>query len=200
MNVPLDVCIEALLFFKAEPFSLRRLASLLGVDEAKAKDALGVLEEKLKGRGLTLLFTDDTVELRTAAEVSPLIQRLVKDELDRPIGKAGIETLAIILYRGPSTRREIDYIRGVNSSFILRTLLIRGLVERVPNPKDERSFLYRSTAELLGFLGLRRIEELQEFEAVRKELSAFESGKGTKNLDVTSPSGDNTAHGSVGER
>jgi segregation and condensation protein B len=75
----------------------------------------------------------------------------------KDLGKAGLETLSIILYQGPISRAEIDYIRGVNSNFILRNLLIRGLIERVENPHDQRSFLYKPTLELISYLGLSKI-------------------------------------------
>ncbi|MDE2041410.1 MAG: SMC-Scp complex subunit ScpB, partial [Patescibacteria group bacterium] len=62
---------------------------------------------------------------------------------------------------------------GVNSQFILRNLLIRGLVERAENPGDARSFLYRTTLQLLSHLGISKIEDLPEYEAVRKDIEAF---------------------------
>ena len=172
--------IEAILFWKAEPVKLKKLAELLSlphtsdsssVDAVKA--ALLELESALKGRGLTLVQTDDEVMLGTAKELSPLIEKLTKDELSRDLGKAGLETLSIILYQGPITRAEIDYIRGVNSQFIVRNLLIRGLVERVDNPKDARSFLYKTTLDLLSHLGISKVEDLPEYETVRKEIEAF---------------------------
>ena len=74
------------------------------------------------------------------------------------IGKAGLETLAIVLYNGPVSRREIDYIRGVNSSFILRNLCVRGLVEREADSKDQKIFKYRSSLNLLAHLGIKRLK------------------------------------------
>jgi segregation and condensation protein B len=144
------------------------------------------LEAVLKGRGLTLVQTDEEVMLGTAKELSPLIEKLTKDELSRDLGKAGLETLSIILYQGPITRAEIDYIRGVNSQFIVRNLLIRGLVERVENPKDARSFLYKTTLELLSHLGISKIEDLPEYEAVRKEIESFKEN--AVNNDSKEPS------------
>jgi segregation and condensation protein B len=167
--------IEAILFWKAEPVSVKKLASLLNVDQASTKVGLQELETALKGRGLTLVQTDDQVMLGTAPQFSPLIEQLTKDELTRDLGKAGLETLSIVLYQGPISRADIDYIRGVNSQFILRSLLIRGLVERVDNPKDARSFLYKTTLQLLAHLGISRIDELPEYEKVRMEIEAFKA-------------------------
>lgn len=165
--------IEAILFWKAEPVSLKKLASLLNTDIANIKNSLQELNNTLKGRGLSLVSTDEDVMLGTAKEFSPLIEQLTKEELSRDLGKAGLETLSIILYQGPISRSDVDYIRGVNSQFIIRNLLIRGLVERVDNPKDARSYLYKTTIELLSHLGISNIEGLPEYEQVRKDIEEF---------------------------
>ena len=178
--------LEAILFWKAEPVSIKKLAQLLStektenvpaikVSEADIKSGLLDLEKSLQGRGITLIQTNDEVMLGTSKELSPLIVKLIKDELSRDLGKAGLETLAIILYQGPISRADIDYIRGVNSQFILRNLLIRGLVERVDNPKDARSFLYKTTLDLLANLGISKIEELPEYEKVRADIDSFKN-------------------------
>jgi segregation and condensation protein B len=162
--------IEALLFWKGEPIKKSKLASFLGVDEVKVDKAISLLDEMLKDRGVVIIRQSDEVAMGTAPQLSTLINRVAKEELTRDIGKAGLETLAIILYKGPVSRREIDWIRGVNSTFILRNLMIRGLIEREANEKDQRSFLYRPTLELLGLLGLKKIEDLPEWSTVREEM------------------------------
>jgi segregation and condensation protein B len=165
--------LEAVLFWKAEPVSIKKLAELLKVGPESVKEGLKELEEKLKGRGLTLVQTDEEVMLGTAKELSPLIEQLTKDELSHDLGKAGLETLSIILYQGPISRADIDYIRGVNSQFIVRNLLIRGLVERVDNPQDARSFLYQTTLSLLSHLGVSKREDLPEFTKVREDIASY---------------------------
>ena len=122
---------------------------------------------------MTLVQTDEDVMLGTAKELSPLIEQLTKEELTRDLGKAGLETLSIVLYQGPISRADIDYIRGVNSQFILRALLIRGLVERVDNPTDARSYLYKPTLDLLSHLGVSKIADLPEYEQVKKDIETF---------------------------
>ena len=177
VSMNLSKQIEAVLFWKAEPVNIGKLAELLGSDVATVRSALVELETMLAGRGLTLVQTPDEVMLGTSKDMSTLIEKLTKDELSRDLGKAGLETLSVILYQGPITRAEIDYIRGVNSQFIIRNLLIRGLVERVENPKDARSFLYKITLDTLSLLGISKIEELPEYEIVRKEIDAFRNSK-----------------------
>ena len=165
--------LEAILFWKAEPVSFKKLAALLNIDVETVKNGLDELENTLRGRGLTLVRTDEEAMLGTAKELSPLIEQLTKEELTKDLGKAGLETLSIILYKGPLSRSQIDYIRGVNSAFIVRNLLIRGLVERVENPKDARSFLYKTTLDLLSHLGISKIEELPEYAQVREDIDGF---------------------------
>jgi segregation and condensation protein B len=98
-------------------------------------------------------------------------------ELSREIGEAGLEVLAVILYRGPSTRAEIDYIRGVNTTSTIRTLLARGLLERAGNAQDSREYLYRPTTALLAHIGASRIEDLPEYGTIASELKAFEASE-----------------------
>ena len=114
------------------------------------------------------------VELRAAPQVAELIEKVRKDEYAREVGKAGQEVLAAVMYRGPLTRSEIDFIRGVNSSQTLRTLTMRGLMRKIPNPKDSRSFLYESTTELLSTLGVSRAQDLPDYQDVRDKLQKLE--------------------------
>lgn len=179
MSLLLSAQIEAVLFYKAEPLSVKRLAQIFKKDETEIRNAIRELSDELKsrGRGLTLVEWEDEVTLGTAKDTSSLIEALTKDELVKDLGKAGLETLSIILYQGPISRAEIDYIRGVNSNFILRNLLIRGLVDKVENPKDQRSFLYKPTLELVSHLGLSQITDLPDYEAVRKDIELFKNAE-----------------------
>lgn len=170
----LETHIEAVLFYKTEPLKISLLAELLDVSMEEVSAALANLQETLKSRGLRLVLTDTEAQLVTAPELSEFIDSVRKDELRGDIGRAGAETLAIILYRGPLSRAEIDRIRGVNSTFILRNLLIRGLVERRPHPTDARSFIYAATPSLLNHLGIDRKEALPEWSEIMSSLEAFE--------------------------
>ena len=171
--------IEAILFWKAEPVSIKKLVSLLETDMDTIRKGLSDLDVSLKERGITLIQTDDEVALGTSSTYSALIEKLTKDELSRDLGKAGLETLSIVLYQGPISRADIDYIRGVNSQFILRALLIRGLVERVDNPADARSFLYKPTLQLLAHMGVSKISDLPDYEQVRNDIETFKNDSAT---------------------
>lgn len=180
----LDKKIHAVLLWRAEPMTLKSLASSLGVSREAAADGVAALESSLVGSGVVLVRKDDAVMIGTAPEHSELIERLAKEELDRDLGKAGLETLSIVLYFGPITRSEIDYIRGVNSTFILRSMMVRGLVERVTNEKDQRSFLYKPTFQLLSFLGVTDVRKLPEYDAVHGELEAFKAAQDEKEREA----------------
>lgn len=169
--------LEAVLFWKGEPTTKKELAKILGTSAGDIEEGLASLREALSGRGLALMEKDDSVMLTTAPAMSGLIEGLLKESLERDLGKAGLETLTLILYYGPITRARIDYIRGVNSTFSLRQLMIRGLVERIDNPNDARGFLYKPTFELLSFLGITKLDELPNYADVRAELEQFEKQK-----------------------
>jgi segregation and condensation protein B len=167
--------IEAILFFKGDAVTVKELAKTLGQNESAVSAAVEEIKTGLAGRGIVLMDNVGELKLATAPSVAPIIETLIKEELHRDLGKAGLETLSIILYRGPVTRGEVDFIRGVNSQFIVRNLLVRGLVERVDNPKDRRTYLYKPTLELLSYLGIANLSELPEYEAVRSEMEAREA-------------------------
>lgn len=170
----LNAKLEAILFYKGEPVSRKRLCDMLGCDEAGLAEAATALRSSLGGRGIELVESEEGYVLGTASALAPLIETVRREELSRDLGKAGLETLAIVLYKGPISRREIDYIRGVNSAFIVRNLMVRGLVERIEGGGKERGYLYGPTTELLMHMGISRREDLPEYDAVRREIDAVQ--------------------------
>jgi segregation and condensation protein B len=166
----LEQKIEATLFYKNEPMEVKKISQLLQAKEAEIREALKNLSNSLHDRGICLVETDNEVVLATAPGAKDFIEQIAKDEMSREIGKAGLETLAIILYNGPISRREVDYIRGVNSTFILRNLCIRGLVEREPDFKDQRVIKYKGSLSLLSHLGIKKAGELPDFDALKTKI------------------------------
>ena len=166
---------EAFLFTEGGTLTLHRLTKFLKTDEKSTREALAELSASLGGSGLTLIQTERDVSLATAPRVEGAVREWFEESLARDIGDAGLEVLAVILYRGDSTRAEIDYIRGVNTTSTSRTLLTRGLLERVSNVEDARQYVYHPTAELLAHLGVRTCSELPDYDTIRAELAAFES-------------------------
>lgn len=177
--------IEAILFYQAEPITVKRLSLLVKRPEEETRSALLELGGTLESTGLCLLQNNDEYTLGTNPEASAIIETIAKEELNKDLSKASLETLAIVLYKGPVTRAEIDYIRGVNSTFILRNLLIRGLVEKVENPKDQRSFLYKTTLALLEYMGVSKLADLPEYKETLIALDAFTQTKVETQEDVS---------------
>lgn len=178
--------LEALLFALGRPLSYKELREKLGISLEELQGAVGELQGP--GRGIVVVDDGSALELRTAQTAAELVERVRKEEYSREIGRAGHEALAAILYRGPLTRSEIDFIRGVNSAQTLRTLTMRGLIRKVPNPKDERSFLYEPTTELLGHLGVSRIKDLPDYAQVREKLTALETSyRSSEDQDPSAP-------------
>lgn len=177
--------IEALLFYKAEPLTIKKISSLIEEKEENVKKALDILSNELNGRGISLIQYEDEYTLASSKMASDLIEKIRKEELNRDLGKAGIETLSIIIYQGPVSRAEIDYIRGVNSQFIVRNLLMRGLVERVENDKDARSYLYKPSMELITHLGLTKIDDIPEYEEIRKKINAMKEVVSENDNEIT---------------
>lgn len=185
MKLSLQAQIEAILFFKTDAISIKKLGELLNADKKEIEEALILLEQSLSERGVSLTRLENEVMLTTSKEISPLIEKLSKEELEGDLSRASMETLAIILYQGSATKSEIDYIRGVNSSFILRALQIRGLVERIPNPKDQRSFVYKPTFDLHNYLGISKKEELPEYSKLVEELKIITSNENSPAKEIT---------------
>jgi segregation and condensation protein B len=158
--------IEAILFFKGEPVSIKKLEDILKVSENDIAEAVLNLKTNLSNRGIVLVQKNDELTLGTAPELSKLIEDLQKEELNKDLSKASLETLSIILYKNGANRAEIDYIRGVNSSFTLRALSIRGLIEKNVDEKDSRRFIYKPSFELLSFMGIKSIEELPDWQEI----------------------------------
>lgn len=169
--------IESILFWKSEPLSVKELSRMLSVDTEKINEGIAELEKDLENRGVVLMKKGEEVLLATSTASSELIQKITKEEESAELGKAALETLSIILYKGPIRRSDVDYIRGVNSSFIIRNLLVRGLVEKKTDPKDLRTFIYSPSFELLAHLGLSDIKNLPDFEKVQSEIENFKIQK-----------------------
>ncbi len=177
--------IQAFLFYYGDPISKHKLAKHLGLKDAECADELRALSSELKDNsssGLVIFENGDDVQLVTKPEFSSLAHKLIQNEFKEELTPAVLETLAIIAYIGPVPRSSIDYIRGVNSSFIIRNLMMRGLIERDLSATKGNWYYYRVTFEFLKHLGLPHIENLPEFEKYKKLLTAFESQESVSNI------------------
>lgn len=164
--------LEALLFVSGEPLSVTHLSKALSVSEEALREAATHLSqgyEQDDARGLMLIDDGRALLLATKPKNAPFVEDLTKSTLQEGLSKAASEVLAIIAYRAPIARAEIDAIRGVNSSFTLRTLLLRDLIAREGNPSDSRGYLYRPTPRFLQVLGLTDVNALPDYETLSSD-------------------------------
>lgn len=167
--------LEAVLFIHGEPVALKKIASILKFSPEEIKENLLALESDLKddSRGVYLLseeplqkiFESDNwgskkVQLATKPEMAEILSEFVKSEITEELTPASLEVASLVAYLGPISRSRIEYIRGVNSVFTLRNLLMRGLIEKV---QDGNSFLYKPSFDLMKHLGVSSAEELPEY-------------------------------------
>ncbi|MEK9150564.1 MAG: SMC-Scp complex subunit ScpB [Patescibacteria group bacterium] len=157
--------IEALLFVYGEPMEIKRIKKILNVSEETVREAANILKEEYAAekRGLILIENADRLQLATKPEISVFLEDFVKEEFKEELTPASLESLSLIAYLGPLSRARLDYFRGVNSSFILRNLLLRGLIERYPDPQKGNVYLYQASFDLLKYLGISKIEDLPEY-------------------------------------
>lgn len=162
--------IESVLFVSGEPVKIGRLMKITGASKPEVENAIMMMQnEYTVDRGLTLIKKEDEVQLATNPENASFVDDLVKSEIQENLSKAALEVLSIVAYRGPISRLDVEAIRGVNCTFTLRSLLMRGLLERVENPKDNRGFLYKISFEFLKKLGLDGVNKLPDFETLSKD-------------------------------
>jgi len=163
--------IESILFLSGEAVKISRIVKITGATKSEVENALMMLENEYSGsqRGIVILRKENEVQMATNSENSEILDQLIKSEIQENLSKAGLEVLAVVAYRGPISRMEIEAIRGVNCSFTLRSLMMRGLLERIENPKDNRGYLYKISFDFLKKMGLERIEQLPNFENLSKD-------------------------------
>ena len=180
----LEQKIESLLFFKNEPLSFEWLSKKLQIPQETIKEAIVGMHRHYENRGISLVTTKESVALMTGKVASDVISTLKGDRDERELSKQAMETLAIITYKTKATKTEIDYIRGVNSVFILRNLLIRGLINKLENTADHRSPFYVPTHDLMSFLGIANINELPHFSVVTEKILGIDQEFQTDQLNV----------------
>ena len=166
--------LEALLFISGEPVAHKDAMRLLGCDQNELDEAIEKLSADLQSRGIRILRHEDKVTLTTSPEYSKIIEKITREQLEGDLSRSALETLAIVLWKGRVSRSGIDYVRGVNSAFALRALLIRGLVEREQDEKDARVYIYRPTIDVLKFLGISSLKDLPEVESLAQQMKEYD--------------------------
>lgn len=170
MDTPLVARIESLLLFASKPITSKQIAKALQSTAEAVIEAIEVLRQRYDkpDSGIRLLQHEGEYQLVTAPEHAPLVEQFFHADLSGELTKPALETLTIIAYRGPISKPELELIRGVNCSLILRNLAMRGLVQRQAGATgdDDISALYTVSPEFLQFLGMTSVKELPEYETL----------------------------------
>lgn len=161
--------LESLLFVSGEPIKISRLARISGVGKNEIEESLDAIEKDYKeqNKGLRIVKKGDSVQLATNPENAEFVSQLVSGEMSSELSKSALETLSVAAYRGPVTRIQIEAIRGVNCSYVLRSLLMRGLVERKES-SDIRGYLYEISFDFLKYLGIQNPKEFPDWESLSR--------------------------------
>jgi len=156
---------EGVLLVSGGPVTVEQLAEALGAPPQTVHAILWELQQDYAGRGLQIQAVAGGYQLCTRPELAPYVQRFLRLDHREPLSQAGLETLAIIAYRQPITRAEIEAVRGVRSDHILERLLERHLIREVGRRQAlGRPILYGTTEGFLRYFGLRDLRELPALE------------------------------------
>lgn len=167
--------LESLLFVSIKAVSLKDLASACQVKPKEVAEALEDLKNDYlqNNRGLVLINQNNQYQITTHPDNAKLIKDFLKSETSGELSQPSLEALTIIAYRGPISKLELDRIRGVNCSLIIRNLLLRGLIEEKFN-KDKNENYYTVSLDFVRFLGINQISELPDYQKLN-ELEALQS-------------------------
>lgn len=172
--------VECLLFVADEAVTLQRLAEALSVERSRVEEALEELRSRSARRGIRVQRKGDRVQLITAPEAAPLVERFLGLEYSGQLSPAALEALAIVAYRQPVTRAQVESIRGVNCDGVLRTLVRRGLIQEVGRLEQAgRPILYGTTMEFMQYFGLEDLTQLPPLDG-NGAAGADEEGMGTE--------------------
>jgi len=162
--------IESLLFISAKPMSAKQLADVFKKDEDEIKKAGDDLVEKYieDKRGIQIVKSGSKYQMVSSPGNASFVSEFIKDETTGELSRPSLETLTIIAYRGPVAKLDLDRIRGVNCSLILRNLLLRGLVE-VHEDKERGESIYNVSFDFLRFLGVNKVSELPDYERLHSD-------------------------------
>jgi segregation and condensation protein B len=163
--------LESLLFVADRAVAVEDLSTALQAGSDDVENALRTLDAEYRERGIRLQRQGDKVQLVSAPEAGPAIERFLGLEISGRLSTAALETLSIVAYRQPIARAQVDAIRGVNSDSTLRTLVRRGLLEQMGRAETVgRPILYGTTLEFLQQFGLQSLHDLPDWEQLGEKL------------------------------
>lgn len=168
--LPLSSLVESLLFVADEPVALDQLASALEVKPKLIEEAIKHLEKTYEGRGLKIQRSGDRIQLTTAPAAASYIERFLGLEAVAHLSRPALETLAIIAYKQPVSRPQIESLRGVNCDGVIKSLLSKGLIEEVGRvDAPGRPIIFSTTPDFLQHFGLSSVSELPPLESAPPE-------------------------------
>lgn len=171
----LEAVLEGLLFVVGEEgLTLTQIKDILELTDEEAKNLIHSLKEKYEeeNRGIRINFLGNTFKLTTKKEHRDYFKKLIENPETNVLSQAALETLAIIAYNQPMTRAQVDEIRGVSSSQMIRKLVAKGLIKEVGRSDlPGRPILYQTTSEFLDYFGLASKDELPKFDTIVEEIT-----------------------------
>ena len=161
--------IEVILFVAGKPLSIKKLAEVSGTKTKEVEAVIKVLTERYNNNesGVRLVQSGNEVQFMTSPDHAKLVRDFLKSDITGELTRPQLETLTVVAYRQPITKPELEQIRGVNCSLILRNLMMRGLVKEVEKPESLLP-LYEATMDYLRHLGLRSVNELPDYNDLHK--------------------------------
>lgn len=162
--------IESLLFISSRPVTLNEISKVTSRGTEEIEQAIGELIAEHAERGVIILHAGDSYMMSTNPTNTESIKNFLNAELREKLTDSSIETLAIITYKQPVTRAEIEGIRGVNSQYSIRLLLMRGLIERTTGNQNSRVNHYQTTHEFLQHIGIKSLKDLPDFEELTSKI------------------------------
>jgi len=187
-----EAILEGLLFVVGDDgLTLSQVQDILEIDIEEAKELVSELRKVYESdsRGITINFLGDTLKLTTKKEHKDYYEKLLQNPDSNILSQAALETLAIIAYNEPITRVEIDDLRGVSTSHIVRKLAAKGLIKEVgKSDLPGRPILYKTTSDFLDYFGLSSKDELPKLDSISVETSVetdlFMTNKGEEELEI----------------
>jgi len=165
-NGRLKSAIECMLFVSPEPLPAAQMAAALETEESAIEKAVEELIEDLSDRGLQIVRVAGGYQMCTKPEFSSVCQRIMIRQ-NQKLSRAALETLAVIAYRQPVTQPEIEAIRGVNVSGVIKTLTDKGLIHEVGRKQTPgRPILYGTTPQFLEYMGLEDLSQLPDIDTL----------------------------------
>ncbi len=165
----LKSAVECMLFVSPEPLSAAQMAAALESEVTLVENAVNELIADLSNRGLQIVRVAGGYQMCTKPEFSSICQRIMIRQSQK-LSRAALETLAVVAYKQPVTQPEIEAVRGVNASGVIKTLIDKGLIYEVGRKQTPgRPILYGTTPQFLEYMGLNDLSQLPDIDALSSD-------------------------------